>query len=254
VVTGVAPNSRAWLDVAVPWYNDPERWSVPLAASGPKEWQRVAVHTTKLPASATQLHGAGVTVDPTQPRPVAPTRISHIRNGDDRISFDVDRPGSPVLVKTSYFPNWQASGARGPWRVAPNLMVVIPTSSHVSLHYGRTPPDWIGILMTLLGIAGAFVLWRRGPLAIPEPAEPGPGDDAPVEQLALDFDSTRWDPGDGGDGGNGRPHHDDPDELPFPEPSGDPVPVAHADVVPADVSDAPPMGVSDVPVDVSDRA
>ena len=49
--------------------------------------------------------------------------------GDDRVSFTVDKIGVPVLVKVSYFPNWEASGARGPWRVAPNLMVVIPTST-----------------------------------------------------------------------------------------------------------------------------
>ena len=43
----------------------------------------------------------------------------------------------PVLVKVSYFPNWQVSGADGPYRVAPNEMVVIPTSTHVSM-YVRT--------------------------------------------------------------------------------------------------------------------
>jgi len=36
--------------------------------------------------------------------------------------------GQPVLVKVSYFPNWKASGAKGPYRVTPNLMVVIPRS------------------------------------------------------------------------------------------------------------------------------
>ena len=72
--------------------------------------------------------------------------VSNITTDDDRISFDVDKVGVPVLVKVSYFPNWQASGAEGPWRVAPNLMVVIPTSEHVSLHYGRTPIDLIAIV------------------------------------------------------------------------------------------------------------
>ena len=73
-----------------------------------------------------------------------PVAVSNITTGDDRISFDVDKVGVPVLVKASYFPNWQVSGAQGPYRAAPNLMVVIPTSTHVSLHYGRTPVDLIG--------------------------------------------------------------------------------------------------------------
>ncbi|MEY2419196.1 MAG: hypothetical protein QOG90_1876, partial [Actinomycetota bacterium] len=68
-----------------------------------------------------------------------------------------------VVVKSSYFPNWQASGAQGPWRVTPNEMVVIPTSKHVSLHYGWTPVDWFGNVATLLGLLGLIVLWRRSP-------------------------------------------------------------------------------------------
>ena len=85
---------------------------------------------------------------------------------DDRISFDVDRVGTPVLVKTSYFPNWQVTGAKGPWRASPNLMVVVPTGTHVSLHYGRTGVDWAGILLTLLGLLGLAGLarWRLVPL------------------------------------------------------------------------------------------
>ena len=47
----------------------------------------------------------------------------------------------PVLVKMSYFPNWQVSGASDIYRVTPNLMVVVPTSNHVTLtlrlHPGR---------------------------------------------------------------------------------------------------------------------
>ncbi|MFN8017746.1 MAG: hypothetical protein U0P45_06455 [Acidimicrobiales bacterium] len=44
--------------------------------------------------------------------------MTNIEEGDDHISFDVSKPGVPVLVKTSYFPNWQASGADGPYRDA----------------------------------------------------------------------------------------------------------------------------------------
>ena len=43
-----------------------------------------------------------------------------------------------MLVKMSYFPNWQVAGADGPYRVAPNFMVVVPTDTHVELTYGRT--------------------------------------------------------------------------------------------------------------------
>ena len=73
------------------------------------------------------------------------------------MSFDVDQTGVPVLVKVSYFPNWEAEGAEGPYRVGPNMMVVVPTSNHVELTYGRSASDYITILLTLVGIGLCFV-------------------------------------------------------------------------------------------------
>jgi hypothetical protein len=145
VMRGVPKGGEGWQRAAVDWFQaDPSHWSVPLAASGPREWARVDGAPRDLPHRA-----------------VRPAKVSHIRITDDRISFDVDRVGSPVLVKMSYFPNWQASGARGPWRVTPNEMVVIPTSKHVSLHYGETPVDLIGWLLTYLGVIAVVFLGRR---------------------------------------------------------------------------------------------
>ena len=63
--------------------------------------------------------------------------------------------GKPVLVKTSYFPNWKAHGAKGPYRAAPNLMVVVPTSHDVKLTYGLTGADWLGRFITLVVDRGA---------------------------------------------------------------------------------------------------
>ncbi len=40
-----------------------------------------------------------------------------------------------------YFKALKAVGATGPYRVAPNLMVVIPTHNQVTLNYGHTPID-----------------------------------------------------------------------------------------------------------------
>jgi hypothetical protein len=147
----------SWLNAIEPWYLDPSRWDVFLVGSGPASWQRV-------PAS-----------DPVPSvRKAASTTVSHVSMTDDRISFDVSRIGTPVLVKVSYFPNWQASGATGPYRASPNLMVVVPTSHHVVLHYGYTPVDDVGWLLTLAGLLGAgFLAWRgRSPRPRP-PLRPG---------------------------------------------------------------------------------
>ena len=48
---------------------------------------------------------------------------------DDRISFRTDAIGVPHLVKVSYFPNWQATGAEGPYHAGPSFMMVVPTES-----------------------------------------------------------------------------------------------------------------------------
>jgi hypothetical protein len=47
-------------------------------------------------------------------------------------------------------------------------MVVVPTSDHVSMHFGMTTIDWSGWLITILGLAGIVLLWRAGPIAMPD--------------------------------------------------------------------------------------
>ncbi len=77
----------------------------------------------------------------------------------------------PVLVKTSYFPNWQVNGAKAVYRVTPNLMVVVPTAYHVTLTYGYTPVDWTGFILSLFGLLGLVALWRLGPVAYAAPRQ-----------------------------------------------------------------------------------
>ena len=50
---------------------------------------------------------------------MAKTRVTDVRETDNTVSFHVSKTGTPVLVKVSYFPNWQANGATGPYRVPP---------------------------------------------------------------------------------------------------------------------------------------
>jgi uncharacterized membrane protein len=97
------------------------------------------------------------------------TTVSDVNVGLQSISFHVSRIGVPVLVKISYFPRWHATGATGPYRVSPNLMVVIPTANDVSLVYGSTPlltvSNIISDLVALAGAATLFFYIRRRVLA-----------------------------------------------------------------------------------------
>jgi hypothetical protein len=159
VIRDAPAGGRAWQHLAVAWYLDDARRDVLLAAGGPADWAHVDL------ASLADRDVAR------RPEPVV--EVTDIRTDAESISFTVDRPGVPVLVKTSYFPNWQAHGADGPYRVAPNLMVVVPTSTQVRLVYGRTSVDWLGTGMTGAGFValGALVVAgrRRRGSAAPAP-------------------------------------------------------------------------------------
>lgn len=122
---------------AAEWFQDPSRWDVHLATGGPREWPR---------GPADQA----VTLGQDLPE----VEVTDVTTTSDSVSFRVDRTGVPVLVKVSYFPNWRADGAEGPWRVSPNSMVVVPTDEEVTLRYGLRTPDVLGWVLALLGLAG----------------------------------------------------------------------------------------------------
>jgi hypothetical protein len=140
VLTEVSAGQGSWLEPAVNWYQDPAEWDVELAAGGPANWPRI------------------IAGQPAPTIPVTPARVTDIREGTDTISFHVDRTGAPVLVKTSYFPDWVAHGAQGPWRVTPNLMVVVPTSHTVTLTYGIGTAGKIGDTLSAVGLIVLVVL------------------------------------------------------------------------------------------------
>jgi uncharacterized membrane protein len=132
-----------WLDANVTWWLDPKDWNVLVASSGPSTWPRVAsVQRTR--ASA----------------PLPAVAVTDVRLGAQSVSFHVNRVGVPVEVKISYFPRWHATGASGPYRVSPNMMVVVPTSKDVTLDYGSTPALTLGNVVTDLAVFSGFVaLW-----------------------------------------------------------------------------------------------
>ncbi len=158
-LTGLRDDGKGWLEVAMDWYMDADAWSVPLTKGGPEEWQRVPVGEQPVE------------------RPLPQVAVSNIETTDDGMSFEVDQTGVPVLVKASYFPNWRVDGGDGPWRVTPNLMVVVPTSNRVELRYGITWVEALAWGMTLVGLIGLAWLWAAPPIAMPPRRQPTAHDD-----------------------------------------------------------------------------
>lgn len=192
VLDGVDGSQAGWLPTASAWFRSQADADVVLAPSGPADWKRaeakpVPEELRGVVRWAREQLGETGAIDqvPDAPRTKLPkVTVSKIHMGIDSISFHVSKPGVPVLVRTSYFPNWEVEGAKGPYRVSPNLMVVVPTSTEVSMHFGRTPVDVLAIVLTLLGMVGVFLLARQ-PAVDVEPERPTRLSDWIDQQLTL---------------------------------------------------------------------
>ena len=154
-----------WLEIGTSWLQNPNDWPAVPAASGPSEWQRidVAIDMNRRIGEPDESSRRVDVVLPTQPIDVVnvePIVVSDVEQGRSSVSFSVDKIGTPVLVRTSYFPNWNVSGAEGPYRVAPNMMVVIPTQTDVKLSFGWSLLDVFAYVLSILGIV-VLVRWRR---------------------------------------------------------------------------------------------
>jgi len=166
VAVGHAGDAKErWLEVGTSWFQNPNDWVALPAADGPDEWQRITTRID-LDRRIGEPGESGRRVDIVVPNEtitqtnLAPVVVSDVVQGRSSVSFSVDTVGVPVLVRTSYFPNWNVSGATGPYRVAPNMMVVVPTSNDVRLSFGWSFFDIFAYVLTIAGIV-VLVRWRR---------------------------------------------------------------------------------------------
>jgi hypothetical protein len=131
---------------ALDWYGSMDLLDHVVVTEGPDDWPRVS-HVEDLVPTSTD---------------VDPEAVSNVVTSNQEVSFDTTAIGVPHLVKVSYFPNWTVSGAEGPYRATPSLMVVVPTESHVTLRFHNTWAENLGNALTVIGLLGlAFVAIRR---------------------------------------------------------------------------------------------
>ena len=169
VMDGLDAGGEEWLIPTVAWW---EADDAPLvAATGPSDWPQTSVSEMEEAWPGLESLGDESRVSLMNELAAAfpsvldrvdvdPVNVSNVEVDEFTISFEVDRVGTPVLVRSSYFPNWSVSGAEGPYRVAPNLMVVIPTDTQVELNYGRSGIELFSIFLSIVGLA-ALLSHRR---------------------------------------------------------------------------------------------
>jgi hypothetical protein len=137
-------------EMALDWYEDVDNMDRWVVADGPEDWSRIE----------------SIEERPDVQLSVPVDAVSNIQVEDHRISFSTEAVGVPHLVKVSYFPNWTATGADGPWRATPSLMVVLPTNEEVTLEFQDTWAESGGKILSLGGvgsliIVGGLIFWRR---------------------------------------------------------------------------------------------
>lgn len=140
-----------FVDVALDWYEDLDMLDQWVVADGPPEWERI---TPELDGKTVPMREGG--------------EVSDVVLEDHRIAFRTSAVGRPHMIKVSYFPNWRASGAEGPWRAAPSFMVVIPTEEQVELRFENTWVEEVGTWSSFLAAAllalwagSSGLFWRR---------------------------------------------------------------------------------------------
>ncbi len=142
VVQGLTSRT-SWLTANTWWWLHTSAWGTLAANDGPTNWPR---------ASSIQSMR--------RPSTLPATSISHLVVGTQSVSFTVSRVGVPVLVKISYYPRWHVTGATGPYRVSPNLMVVVPSEHHVQLTYASTPAlSWGNTISDVVTLTGLCAFW-----------------------------------------------------------------------------------------------
>ncbi len=140
---------ESFVDAALEWYDDVDNLDSWLVEDGPAAWRRVASVDERLSDQRPYYGGGAVELNTFE---------------DYEVSFTTTAIGVPHLVKVSYFPNWTVEGAEGVYRVAPSLMLVVPTQAEVTLQLKNRWVENLGMALTaatLLGLAAYGVVVHR---------------------------------------------------------------------------------------------
>jgi hypothetical protein len=113
-----------------------------------------------------QMVSASAAIFAVPGKPLIESRTGNVQItewSDERVRFRTTSPGTPHVVRMSWFPNWRAYGAALE-RGESAMMLVIPRGRDVELRFERTGVEvtaTIISIMTALVLAAVFVSGRR---------------------------------------------------------------------------------------------
>lgn len=156
----VKVKTEKWYDAILPWfkYDDPDRAFI-IWDQGEKGLENFKLIS---PDAVTKVEKISIKTD-------GEVLKEHVEN--EKITFKTTAIGVPHLIKISYFPNWKAIGADGPYAISPSFMMVIPRQENVTLYYGSTKEDviartftqatWVFLIVLLIVDGTKFILAIR---------------------------------------------------------------------------------------------
>jgi phosphomannomutase len=147
----------SWTTAAQSWYLSPSDWRIEVASNGPAYWSRINYYSGELASKK------GVNLSKLTESKLPSVKITDLKSSLTSISFNVNRINVPVDIKISYFPNFHAVNALGPYRIFPNQMVVIPTGNHVTVYFGATPINWLEYFISGIGLIGLVLIIKMLP-------------------------------------------------------------------------------------------
>ncbi len=80
---------------------------------------------------------------------------------EEEILFNTTCLNKPHLIKVSYFPNWKVEGADKIYLASPSFMLVYPQQENIRLVYSKTVFDYIGVVLTMVGVGLMFVMKKK---------------------------------------------------------------------------------------------
>ena len=83
--------------------------------------------------------------------------ITELNIGNNLITFKTNKPNQLHLIKVSYFPNWEITNGKGPFRISPSFMAVIPNEEFVELKFESTIEEKALNFLSFFALFGALL-------------------------------------------------------------------------------------------------